>query len=86
MPDSNEVSHGDIYHKLGALEGKLDAVISSVSEKRSDIADAFRRLSELERNVAKWAGVAVAASIIIPMIVTAAGPKLHLATPPEALR
>jgi hypothetical protein len=28
----HEVSHGDIYHKLGALEGKLDAVIVSVGD------------------------------------------------------
>jgi hypothetical protein len=78
QPDG--VSHGDIYHKLGALEGKLDAVIASVSEKRSDLADAFRRIGELERGLAKWAGIALAASIIIPMIVSAAATKLHFPT------
>jgi hypothetical protein len=80
MADNHEVSHGDIYHKLGALEGKLDAVISSVSEKRSDLAEAFKRISQLERALAKWAGIALAASIIVPMIVTAAAPKLHFPT------
>jgi hypothetical protein len=73
----HEVSHGDIYHKLGALEGKLDAVIVSVGEKRTDLSDAFRRINALEQGVAKWAGVAVAASIIIPLVVSAAAPRIH---------
>lgn len=85
MAEPHEVSHGDIYHKLGALEGKLDAVIASVSEKRTDLSEAFRRIGELERGVAKWAGIALAASIIIPIIVTAAAPRLHfLSAPPAA--
>lgn len=83
MPE-REVSHGDIYHKLGTLEGKLDAVIVSVGEKRSDLSDAFRRINALERGVAKWAGVAVAASIIIPLVVSAAAPRIHLPGNPPA--
>lgn len=84
MAEPQEVSHGDIYHKLGALEGKLDAVIASVSEKRTDLADAFKRIGELERGLAKWAGIALAASIIIPLIVSAAAPRLHFPGAPPA--
>jgi hypothetical protein len=73
----HEVSHGDIYHKLGALEGKLDAVIVSVGEKRTDLSDAFRRINALEQGLAKWAGIALAASIIIPLVVSAAAPRIH---------
>jgi hypothetical protein len=73
----HEVSHGDIYHKLGALEGKLDAVIVSVGEKRTDLGEAFRRINALEQGLAKWAGIALVASIIIPLVVSAAAPRIH---------
>ena len=85
MAEPHEVSHGDIYHKLGALEGKLDAVIASVSEKRTDLADAFKRIGDLERGLSRWAGIALAASLIIPMIVSAAAPKLHFQSTPSAV-
>jgi hypothetical protein len=85
MAEPHEVSHGDIYHKLGALEGKLDAVMVSVGEKRTDLAEAFKRIGELERGVAKWAGIALASSIIIPLLVTAAAPRLHFQHTPSAV-
>jgi hypothetical protein len=80
----HEVSHGDIYHKLGALEGKLDAVIVSVGEKRTDLSDAFRRINALEQGLAKWAGIALAASIIIPLVVSAAAPRIHFPVEPPS--
>ena len=83
MPE-HEVTHGDIHHKLGVLEGKLDAVIVSVGEKRSDLSDAFRRINTLEQNLAKWAGIALACSVIIPIIVSAAAPRLHFPSAPPA--
>ena len=82
----HEVSHGDIYHKLGALEGKLDAVIVSVGEKRTDLSDAFRRINALEQGVAKWAGIALAASIIIPLVVSAAAPRIHFPASPTTIQ
>ena len=81
----HEVTHGDIHHKLGVLEGKLDAVIASVSEKRTDLSDAFRRINALERGVAKWAGVAVAASIVIPLVISAAAPRIHFPGEPPGV-
>lgn len=84
MPD-HEVTHSDIHYKLGVLDGKLDAVIASVGEKRSDLSQAFRRLSDLERNMAKWAGIALACSIIIPLIVSAIAPKIYFPDSPPAM-
>lgn len=85
MAEPHEVSHGDIYHKLGALEGKLDAVIASVSEKRTDLTEAFKRINGLEKTVWAGLGIAIACSIIIPLLVSAAAPRLHfLNTPPSA--
>jgi hypothetical protein len=85
VADNETVSHGDIYHKLGALEGKLDAVMVSVGEKRTDLADAFKRIGELERGVAKWTGIALVCSIIIPLLITAAAPRLHFPHTPSAV-
>ena len=84
MPE-HEVTHGDIHYKLGVLDGKLDAVIASVGEKRSDLSQAFRRLSDLEQNMAKWVGVALACSIIIPIVVSAAAPRIHFPSSPPAV-
>ena len=74
MP-SDEISHGDIYHKLGAVEGKLDAVIASAAEKRADLSEAFRRLGELEKRMAQGVILAVAVGILAPLIWQAIEPQ-----------
>ena len=81
---ADEVSHGDIYRALGILEGKLDAMNTALSQKHTDIGDAFKRIGELEKSVAKWAGIALACSLIIPLVVTAATPRLHFGAEPAA--
>jgi hypothetical protein len=83
MP-SDEVSHGDIYHKLGSLEGKLDAVILSDSQKRADISEAFKRLGDVEKRVAQGAILTVAVAIIAPLIWQAIDPSVHLSPLPES--
>lgn len=79
---ADEVSHGDIYRALGKLEGKLDSMSQVLTQKHTDIGDAFKRIGDLEKSVAKWAGIALACSIIIPLMVTAAAPRLHFSQPP----
>lgn len=83
---ADEVSHGDIYRALGILEGKLDAMNTTLTQKHSDIADAFKRIGDLEKSVAKWAGIALACSIVIPLLVTAATPRLHFGEPAAEAR
>lgn len=78
------VSHGDIYRALGILEGKLDSLGQQLTQKHTDLGDAFKRLNELEKSVAKWAGIALACSVVIPVLITAATPRLHFGNPPEA--
>ena len=78
---ADEVSHGDIYRALGILEGKLDAMSQAVNQKHTDLATAFNRIGELEKSVAKWVGIGIACSIIIPLLVTAAAPRLHFNEP-----
>jgi hypothetical protein len=79
IPD--DVSHGDIYHKLGSLEGKLETVVIQLTERRSDIAAVFARLREVEIRVAVGVGVAAVLSFLIPLLVNATSPKLHIGPP-----
>jgi hypothetical protein len=74
---ADEVSHADIYRALGILEGKLDAMNQTLIQKHTDISSAFDRISALEKSMAKWAGIALVASVIVPLLVTAAAPRLH---------
>ena len=82
MAEGNEVSHGDIYRALGTLEGKVDSVVLQLGQKRDDLAEAFRRLGEIEKKVAQGVVLCVVLSLIVPMLVTAASPKLHFGTTP----
>lgn len=76
-----DVSHGDIYRALGILEGKLDAMNTALNQKHTDLSTAFTRIGDLEKSVARWAGIALACSIIIPVLITAAAPRLHFGQP-----
>jgi hypothetical protein len=77
VPSNDDVSHGDIYHKLGSLEGKLETVLIQLSEKRTDMSGLFTRLSEIENRVSIGVGLAIGLSILIPIIVNASAPKIH---------
>jgi len=69
MPVPDDVSHGDIYHKLGSLEGKLEALLLSVGERREDINGLFARLRQVEHRVAWAMGAAVVISFLVPYLV-----------------
>ena len=83
---ADDISHGDIYRALGILEGKLDSMNQALTQKHNDLSQAFARIGDLEKSVAKWAGIALVCSIIIPLLVTAASPKLHFLDQPAATR
>ena len=84
MPPADDVSHGDIYHKLGSLEGKLETVLIQLSEKRGDMAAVFSRLREIKTRVAIGVGLAIGLSFLIPFVINAAAPKLHFEHGPSA--
>lgn len=86
MAGEHEVSHGDILRAIGNLEGKLDAVHQSMAQKHTDIAEAFRRLGEVEKRVAQGVIVAVAVGVIAPLLWQAINPQLHFGHPPAELR
>jgi hypothetical protein len=83
MPE-HEVSHGDIYHKLGSLEGKLDAMSLSLIQKREDMNTAFDRIRNVETALGKIVGACLILSLLIPLLVTAISPRLHFGDPPAA--
>ena len=73
-----EVSHQEIYHKLGLLEAKLESVLLNVGERRTDVNGIFDRLRQIEYRVAWAMGAAVVISCTVPFVVTALQPKLYL--------
>lgn len=75
-----QISHADIYHKMGALEGKLDAVIISVAEKKSELGEAFRRILDLEKRAAQGVLLAVLMGAVAPLIWKSFDPQLRLNT------
>ena len=83
MGGSDQVSHADIYRALGILEGKLDAMNTALTQKHSDISTAFTRINTVENKVSVGVGIALACSIVIPILVTALAPRLHLGSPPH---
>ncbi len=82
MAADHNVSHGDILHKVGQMEGKLDALIISVSEKRSDLGEAFKRITELEKRVAQGVIVTVVIALFAPLVWQSIGSRLHFGEPP----
>lgn len=77
MPGEHDVSHGDILHKLGMLEGKLDAMHQSLAQKHADIASAFSRLNEVEKKVAQGVILAVVVSVVMPVLVAMLSPRIE---------
>jgi hypothetical protein len=77
MAGEHEVSHGDILHKLGVLEGKLDTMHQTMGLNRSDIGEAFRRLGLAEQRIAQGVILAVVLSVIMPIIVAMLSPRVE---------
>lgn len=69
MNQQGDVSHVDIYHKLGTLEGKMDALIARVTEYSEDLRIAFDRIRSLERRQAWTMGACAVMTLVIPVIV-----------------
>jgi hypothetical protein len=70
---SEDVSYVDIYRALGNLEGKLDAVVQALNQHNRDFETALKRISELEKVVAKGLGVALTCSFVLPVVIGVAG-------------
>lgn len=85
MPDTAEqVSHLEIFRAVTALETKVDLLLKREDARsgQDDIRD--DRINRLDNKLSLWTGVALAASFIIPIMVTAAAPRLHFGPEPPA--
>jgi hypothetical protein len=72
------VSHTDIYHKLGSLEGKLDSLITRTTEYRNDLQTAFERLALIENRLAWVMGAAVVISALVPVLINVLSSNFHI--------
>lgn len=77
-PQESPVSHVEIYHKLGTLEGKLDALITRTNEYRTDLQNAFDRLAVVEKRIAWVMGAAVVVSALMPIAINIIGESFHM--------
>lgn len=77
-PQEPPVSHVEIYHKLGTLEGKLDALITRTTEYRIDLQTAFDRLAVIENRMAWVMGAAVVISALVPIFINILGSNFHM--------
>lgn len=75
---SEDVSQADIYRALGILEGKLDALGNSLTQHNIDLTMALGRVRELEKTVYIGVGIAVACSVVMPLLVAAVNPRISL--------
>lgn len=86
MADQQEVSHLEIYKLLIEVKTTLDMTLKQRAEDkdRDDVekADIFKRLGAMENRMAQVVILAVAASIVFPIIVTAVSPRLHFGEAP----
>lgn len=77
-PQESSVSHVEIYHKLGTLEGKLDALITRTTEYRTDLQTAFDRLAVIENRMAWVMGAAVVISALVPVMINVISGSFHM--------
>jgi FtsH-binding integral membrane protein len=69
VPQERDVSHSDIYHKLGSLEGKVETLILQIAERRDEITGLFGRLRTVEMRLAWAVGVIAFLAFLGPLLV-----------------
>ena len=74
IPDNP--THGEVLRAIGHLEGKLDSIHEAIQYNRTSMMEAFRRLNEVEKRVAQGVILAIVLSILVPLLVTIAEPRL----------
>lgn len=81
MAEEGRVSHEDIYHRLGSLEGKLDSAITKMADFNRGLNDCYDRIRLVEANVNKAIGIAIVLSIFIPLLITVATSNMQIHFP-----
>lgn len=76
MTVNHDVSHGDLLLAIGNMQGKLDALVSAMTQQRIDVSEAFRRLNEAEKRIAQGVLLAAMLSFAMPIVVTIVIPRI----------
>lgn len=84
VPEPHEVSQTDIYHKLGSLEAKLDAAITSVIDYKASLNEAFHRIRRLEDKTIWMVGALAGLAIIVPLLIDILGTSFRLELKPKS--
>lgn len=63
---AEEVSHKDLYYRIGVLEGKVDSLLQMGT-----------RVTNVEQKLWTWGGAAFMVGLILPFLIGALKPKLR---------
>jgi hypothetical protein len=66
--EDQQITHIDIYHRLGKLESKVDHILDKLSDGAKKMDDLDARVSSLEKLKAWGFGAAAAIGFIAAMI------------------
>lgn len=79
----HEISHADIYHKLGSLEAKLDAVMTNVIDYKENLNEAFTRIRKVEDKMIWMVGAVAGLTLIMPLLVHILGSSFQIHMKPK---
>jgi hypothetical protein len=77
----DQVSHLEIFRAVIALETKVDLLLQRETSRDESEQKRDERINALERSQAWILGICAALSILGPIIVTAAAPRLQFGQP-----
>ena len=93
MPDSNDVTHRDLWVAITTLGGKVDSILSLMAERKEEVSrltrdlDAlFSRQRLLEARLAQIVGVGLVLTVLIPVAATLAPLVIDHAERPAEVR
>lgn len=66
--EDQQITHIDIYHRLGKLESKVDHILDKLSDGAQKMEDLDKRVSSLENLKAWGLGAAAAIGFIAAMV------------------
>jgi len=58
---------GQKREDINALYGRV-GLLEQLSASRQELGDAEKRINSLEKEIAKWAGICLAASLALPLV------------------
>jgi hypothetical protein len=66
--EEQQITHIDIYHRLGKLESKVDHILDKLSDGARKMDDLDKRVSSLEKLKAWGLGAAAAIGFVAAMV------------------